>query len=87
VRQAYPPAIAGRIGQIAAAACATWLPRGGPWDAIVERKRLRYRDAQGELELPLPRLRGRHQALNAGLAVAMLRHQDHIALPATAASQ
>jgi len=35
-----------------------------------------YRDAQGELTLPLPTLAGRHQAENAALAVAMLRHQS-----------
>ena len=86
VTQLYPPAIASRIGVIAAGVEAVWLPRGGPWDALVERKHLRYRDHKGELELPLPRLRGRHQALNAGLAVAMLRHQQRIPLPATAFS-
>ena len=31
---------------------------------------------RGELELPLPRLAGAHQAMNAALAVAMLRHQE-----------
>jgi dihydrofolate synthase/folylpolyglutamate synthase len=34
-----------------------------------------YRDAQGELALPPPALIGAHQADNAALAVAMLRHQ------------
>ena len=38
-----------------------------------------YRDSAGTLDLPLPGLPGRHQALNAALAVAMLRHQQ--ALP------
>jgi dihydrofolate synthase/folylpolyglutamate synthase len=38
------------------------------------------------LDLPLPRLPGRHQALNAGLAVAMLRHQDQLRVPASALS-
>jgi dihydrofolate synthase / folylpolyglutamate synthase len=80
VTQLYPPAIGGRIATAAAAAGAQWLPRGGTWDAIVERKRLRYRDAQGSLALPLPRMPGRYQALNAALAVAMVRHQDRIAV-------
>ncbi|MGB3472969.1 MAG: folylpolyglutamate synthase/dihydrofolate synthase family protein [Erythrobacter sp.] len=35
-----------------------------------------YTDAQGELELPEPNLVGPHQLENAGLATAMLRHQD-----------
>ena len=55
---------------------ALWLPRGGAWDAIVGQGKLRYRDERGNLDLPLPRLPGRHQAMNAALAVAMLRHQD-----------
>src|SRR6185369_10614063 len=39
-------------------------------DAIV------YRDARGSLRLPRPRLAGAHQAMNAALAAAMLRHQS-----------
>ncbi len=35
-----------------------------------------YRDRQGELTLPLPAMPGPHQADNAALAIAMLRHQD-----------
>ena len=45
---------------------------------------LHYRDAQGELDLPLPRLPGDHQALNAALAIAMLRHQSLLAVPTSA---
>jgi len=43
-----------------------------------------YRDATGEFDLPLPRLNGPHQVRNAGLAAAMLRHQDEVevSLPA-----
>jgi dihydrofolate synthase/folylpolyglutamate synthase len=86
VTQLYPPAIGGRIGQVAAAVGAPWLPRGGSWDAIVQRKGLEYRDERGQLTLPLPRLPGRYQALNAALAVAMLRHQGHISVPTSALS-
>ena len=39
---------------------------------------IRYRDRNGEIILPLPALAGRHQADNAALAVAMLRHQDQV---------
>ncbi|MEO5774656.1 MAG: folylpolyglutamate synthase/dihydrofolate synthase family protein [Sphingomicrobium sp.] len=84
VTQLYPPAVAGRIGQIASSVGAPWLPRGGPWDAIAERKRLRYHDEQGAFDLPLPRLPGRFQVLNAALAIAMLRHQDRFAVPHSA---
>jgi dihydrofolate synthase/folylpolyglutamate synthase len=84
VTQLYPPQVASRVAEVAAEAGARWLPRGGPWDAIASRGKLRYRDAQGTLDLPLPRLPGRHQALNAGLAVAMLRHQDQLPVPTSA---
>ncbi len=38
-----------------------------------ERGRMVFEDAQGLLDLPLPRLPGRHQLVNAGAAVAALR--------------
>jgi dihydrofolate synthase/folylpolyglutamate synthase len=75
VTQHYPDPLADRIGEAAAAAGAVWMPRGGRWDAIVYRHRLHYRDDRGKLQLPLPRLHGAHQAMNAALAVAMLRSQ------------
>ena len=86
VTQLYPPAIAGRIEEIARMRGAIWLPRGGHWDAIAQQGKLRYRDENGERELPLPRLAGRHQAMNAALAVAMLRHQDVFKVPSSALS-
>jgi len=84
VTQLYPPAIAERIGEIAHDAGAIWEPRGLHWDALVRQGMLRYRDRQGEVDLPIPRLPGKHQALNAALAVAMLRHQSTIPVPASA---
>ena len=81
VTQIYPPAIAGRIGEVAHDMGAQWVPRGGDWDAIVSRGKLRYSDRQGTLDLPLPRLPGRYQAMNAALAVAMIRHQSVLAVP------
>ena len=86
VTQLYPPALAKQIGAIANRAGAVWLPRGGGWDAAVARGKLRYRDKAGSLDLPLPRLPGRHQAMNAALAVAMLRHQDRLEVPPSALS-
>jgi dihydrofolate synthase/folylpolyglutamate synthase len=84
VTQLYPPAATRRIGKIALDRGASWLPRGGTWDAAVRQGKLRYRDRQGELILPLPRLPGRHQAMNAALAVAILRHQDELQLSTSA---
>ena len=51
--------------------------RGRDWDysAIAG---LEYRDRHGDLTLPQPTLPGAHQARNAALAVAMLRHQDSV---------
>ena len=80
------PQLAERIGEIAHDVGAIWEPRGLHWDAIVRQGKLRYRDRQGELDLPLPRLPGKHQALNAALAVAMLRHQSQLAIPPSALS-
>ena len=84
VTQHYPDRIANRIGDAAAAAGADWLPRGGRWDVTVYQERLHYRDGRGDLELPLPRLHGAHQSMNAGLAIAMLRHQSAISAPHSA---
>lgn len=39
-----------------------------------------YRDQHGDLDLPLPALAGPHQADNAALAVAMIRHQTALAV-------
>jgi len=76
VTQLYPPEVGNRVAEVAHERGAAVLARGGMWDAIVRQGRLHYRDEQGELDLPLPRLPGRHQGMNAALAVAMLRHQQ-----------
>jgi dihydrofolate synthase/folylpolyglutamate synthase len=80
----YPAGIANRIGSVIGDVGAPWLVKGGAWDAAAYQNRLHYRDAAGKLELPLPKLAGGHQAMNAGLAVAMLRHQQVIPIPASA---
>lgn len=84
VTQLYPSAIAERIGEIAHDSGAIWEPRGLHWEAGVRQGKLRYSDRAGPLDLPLPRLLGRHQALNGALAVAMLRHQSLISIPPSA---
>lgn len=78
VTQHYPDRIANRIGEAASTAGSNWIPRGGKWDAGAYKQRLHYRDGSGTLDLPLPRLHGAHQAMNAGLAIAMLRHQSAV---------
>jgi dihydrofolate synthase/folylpolyglutamate synthase len=46
---------------------------GEDWTATEERGRLVYQDDSGLLDLPAPKLYGRHQYENAGLAIATLR--------------
>jgi dihydrofolate synthase / folylpolyglutamate synthase len=58
--------------------------RGEQWDAAVYQGRLHYRDMGGKISLPLPRMAGPHQADNAALAIAMLRHQSAITVPESA---
>ena len=84
VTQQYPARIGNRIGATAADADAIWLPRGGAWEASAYQKQLHYRDRSGQVDLPLPRLAGAHQHMNAALAVAMLRHQSRIDVPPSA---
>jgi dihydrofolate synthase/folylpolyglutamate synthase len=86
VTQLYPPEVGSRVGEVAHERGAPVFARGGAWDAIVRRGRLHYQDERGELDLPLPRLPGRHQGMNAALAVAMLRRQDVLRVPSSALS-
>lgn len=51
--------------------------RGREWWAETS-EIIAYRDAKGSLSLPLPTLAGAHQADNAALAIAMLRHQSAV---------
>ena len=46
------------------------------WIAYAEHGRLVYQDEGGLLDLPAPRLVGRHQFTNAGVAIAALRQVD-----------
>jgi dihydrofolate synthase/folylpolyglutamate synthase len=43
------------------------------WHATIENGRLVYQDGEGLLDLPTPRLLGRHQYINAGTAIAAIR--------------
>lgn len=73
--QKYAGEMLQAIGDHAAATGAQHLPRGEAWDAAIYEGQLHYRDKTGKLNLPLPALVGAHQADNAALAIAMLRHQ------------
>jgi dihydrofolate synthase / folylpolyglutamate synthase len=53
---------------------------GENWTATEERGRLVYQDDAGLLDLPAPRLPGRHQFENAGVAIATLRALPSLAL-------
>jgi len=57
---------------------------GEDWQATEERGRLVYQDDNGLLDLPAPRLAGRHQFENAGLAITTLRAIPTLGLPAWA---
>jgi dihydrofolate synthase/folylpolyglutamate synthase len=57
---------------------------GEDWTATEERGRLVYQDDDGLLDLPAPKLYGRHQFENAGVAIAALRAVDELGLEATA---
>ena len=79
VTQAYPNAVTRTIIEHAMLVGAKTAIRNLDWFAETG-GRIAYRDAQGELDLPLPEMRGAHQADNAALAVAMLRHQTALAV-------
>src|SRR5947209_13264967 len=57
---------------------------GEDWTATEEGGRLVYQDDAGLLDLPPPKLYGRHQFENAGVAIAALRAAGAIALPSVA---
>jgi dihydrofolate synthase/folylpolyglutamate synthase len=78
VTMRYDPPVAAVIAESAAAAGARWLAMGSQWDAATYNGRLHYRDVQGRIDTPLPRLAGPHQPMNLALAIAMLRHQQAV---------
>jgi dihydrofolate synthase / folylpolyglutamate synthase len=64
------------IEQFAGRMRAPLFRAGQEWHVNVERGRLVYQDDRGLMDLAAPRLFGRHQFDNAGLAVATLRALD-----------
>ncbi|MEQ3624625.1 MAG: folylpolyglutamate synthase/dihydrofolate synthase family protein [Celeribacter sp.] len=61
------------------------LAHGQHWHVWEERGRLVFQDETGLLDLPMPVLRGPHQIMNAGIALAALRHLGHDEAACTAA--
>jgi dihydrofolate synthase / folylpolyglutamate synthase len=57
---------------------------GEDWTATEERGRLVYQDETGLLDLPPPKLYGRHQFENAGLAIAAVRTIRQFVIPPAA---
>lgn len=80
VTLSYPLDAELEVERAAMAAGAPLAMRGRHWTSGADATFLEYEDRHGHLTLPLPTLPGLHQADNAALAVAMLRHQDYIAV-------
>src|SRR3546814_490886 len=76
----YPDSVSNTIQAMATQARAPYFAMGQDWDAAVYRDKLHYRDVEGRIDTPLPRMPGSHQSMNAALAIAMLRHQKSIAV-------
>ena len=87
VTQNYEPHVEDEIERRAALAGSPLHMRGHDWWADIGADAIQYRDRHGELALPLPQMPGRHQGDNAALAVAMLRHQDDVAVDPAAMAQ
>ena len=79
VTQAYPADVTKTVIEQAMIAGARTYIRDLDWSAEIG-EAIHYRDRFGELTLPLPTLAGTHQADNAALAVAMLRHQTQVSV-------
>jgi dihydrofolate synthase/folylpolyglutamate synthase len=78
-----PQAAMDVIETVAAKVRAPLMTAGEHWVVSEERGRLVYQDDHGLLDLPAPKLLGRHQFINAGVAIAALRGAG-MALPSKA---
>ncbi len=87
VTLSYPESAALEIERAAMAREALLAMRGRAWHSSATEAGLHYADEHGELALPLPALPGAHQAENATLAIAMLRHQDRVTVSRDAMAQ
>ena len=84
VTMAYDKPRSARVAEVAELAGAPLFVKGDAWHAAPYRGKLHYRDMHGKLSLPLPTLPGDHQAMNAALAIAMIRHQSAVEVPESA---
>lgn len=80
VTMRYADAIGARVRAVAEHAGASVSVLGTGWYLAAEHG-LQYSDMHGAIETPLPTMAGPHQPENLGLAIAMLRHQDVLAIP------
>lgn len=78
VTQSYAADVTRTVIEQAMQAGAKPAIRGLDWFAEAGAAGIAYHDRKGELALPLPTLAGAHQADNAALAVAILRHQERV---------
>lgn len=78
IAQDYPMSASKAVIDQAMRAGAKPALKGLDWHNEPSREGIAYSDPFGSLNLPLPTLPGAHQADNAALAVAMLRHQDRV---------
>ncbi len=83
----YPDEAAVEIERIARERGSILLTRGRDWTSSALGNLLHYADGSGELHLPVPSLVGVHQAENAALAIAMLRHQKLVKVSDEALSE
>jgi len=79
-----PPEAMAVIEQVAKRLRAPLHSAGQEWHVNVERGRLVYQDERGLMDLAAPKLFGRHQFDNAGLAIAALRTQNLFRIDAAA---
>ena len=87
VTQYYAPDVAEQVRKSARLAGAALSMRGDQWTAEVSTTGIAYCDAVGTLALPLPTMPGAHQADNASLAAAMIRHQDAVTVSQAAMAE
>ncbi|MCA1242713.1 bifunctional folylpolyglutamate synthase/dihydrofolate synthase [Stappia stellulata] len=78
-----PEAARAVIERVAGALGAPLASFGEAFQAWEENGRLVYQDDEGLMDLPRPRLIGRHQAVNAGMAIAALRQAGRLPDPDT----
>ena len=84
VTMTYPKPVASQIAASAEAVGASFHSMGSDWNAAPYQGKLHYRDGTGKISVPLPAMHGDHQAMNAALAIAMIRHQSAVEVPEAA---